>query len=200
MKVGNDNEDETISLFSTGTRKRAQTRNQYIQRDRFPSPASALTKFSGEPIQARRSKTADKVPLGLKSAGSVRDEEDEAEQGLSNASIFRQPGATTLSDTDRTREITTGRGGIGRAESTSTSHGSLIELEILLLRDATPYHLLIQRLISGTFANIGNMSEKTRKKVEEEARWLGMRRIVDELSALGAERRDWRMRGGEGYI
>jgi hypothetical protein len=61
----------------------------------------------------------------------------------------------------------------------------ITELKILLLRDAMPYHLIAQRLIAGKSASTGlafGGDEARKMRVGEEARWLGMVRLADELS------------------
>lgn len=93
--------------------------------------------------------------------------------------------------------------------------GGLTELRILLLRDSMPYHIIAQRLISGSFVNTalhGDINHTRRKKVEEEARWLGMTRLVQELgdgmhvepTGSGGQglrhKKSAVLTGGQGYI
>lgn len=91
-------------------------------------------------------------------------------------------------------------------------YGTLTEIEILLLRDAAPYHIIAQRLIAGSFVNTSLSSSRDpliHRKVEEELRWLGMSRLADELGesqqrlAQGPtlkHKKSGVITGGRGYI
>jgi hypothetical protein len=90
--------------------------------------------------------------------------------------------------------------------------GTITEINILLLRDSMPYHLIAQRLIAGSFVNTSlsaNGDPVIRKKLEEELRWLGMTRLAEELGdsqyrmAQGSVLRHKKsgvISGGQGYI
>lgn len=87
--------------------------------------------------------------------------------------------------------------------------GQMIELRILLLRDSMPYHIIAQRLISGNFVNTalhGETNTTRKRKVEDEARWLGMTRLAEELGDRGPQgpglrhKKSGVLTGGQGYI
>jgi len=90
--------------------------------------------------------------------------------------------------------------------------GIIAEIDILLLRDALPYHIIAQRLIAGSFVNTTLASSRDpslHKKVEDELRWLGMARLADELGGsqqrmvLGPtlkHKKSGVITGGRGYI
>lgn len=147
----------TFSITIPTTNKpRAQTRNQYAQQDKFPSPSS--------PFTARSINT---LPLNLPISRK-------APLTISTAAIppshSPAPAPTSLPAVEGPKIKDAG--------------GTITELRILLLRDSMPYHIIAQRLISGSFVNTalhGDSNLGTRRKVEEEARWLGMSRLVQEL-------------------
>jgi hypothetical protein len=157
---------ESFSITIPSTNKpRAQTRNQYAQQDKFPSPSSPFT---------ARSHT---LPLVLPFKQNVH--------------------ALTISTSAVPIPCPKEGGGI------------ITELKILLLRDAMPYHLIAQRLIAGNFASACflNEDESRKRKVMDEARWLGMNRLADELSDLPQKpvptlkhKKSGVITGGQGYI
>jgi len=93
-----------------------------------------------------------------------------------------------------------------------TENGNITEIQILLLRDSMPYHLIAQRLIAGSFVNTSlsnNGDPVLRRKLEDELRWLGMTRLAEELGdsqhrmAQGPVLRHKKsgvITGGQGYI
>jgi hypothetical protein len=97
-------------------------------------------------------------------------------------------------------------------KTVTASSGTITELNILLLRDSMPYHIIAQRLIAGSFVNTSlssNRDPTLHKKVEEELRWLGMSRLADELGdsqhrmAQGPalkHKKSGVITGGRGYI
>jgi hypothetical protein len=133
---------ESFSITIPSTNKpRAQTRNQYAQQDKFPSPSSPYT---------ARSHT---LPLVMPRRQNAH--------------------ALTISTAPVPEPCPKDGGGV------------ITELKILLLRDAMPYHLIAQRLIAGKSASTGlafGGDEARKMRVGEEARWLGMVRLADELS------------------
>jgi hypothetical protein len=94
----------------------------------------------------------------------------------------------------------------------TASCGTITELNVLLLRDSMPYHIIAQRLIAGSFVNTSlssNRDPSLHKKVEEELRWLAMSRLADELGdsqqrmAPGPalkHKKSGVITGGRGYI
>lgn len=151
---------ETFSInIPTTNKPRAQTRNQYAQQDKFPSPSS--------PFTARSIRT---LPLNVPPR--------KAPLSISTAAL-PPPSPPKLKD-----------GG-----------GRLTEIRILLLRDSMPYHLIAQRLITGSFVNTalhGETNIAKKKKVEDEARWLGMTRLAEELGETSGERQLAPGSGGPG--
>jgi hypothetical protein len=97
-------------------------------------------------------------------------------------------------------------------KSPTVQNGTITELNILLLRDSMPYHIIAQRLIAGSFVNTSltsNRDPSLHKRVEEELRWLGMSRLADELGdsqqrmAQGPvlkHKKSGVITGGRGYI
>ncbi|EIW66045.1 hypothetical protein TREMEDRAFT_65889 [Tremella mesenterica DSM 1558] len=69
--------------------------------------------------------------------------------------------------------------------------GTIIELRILLLRDASCYHAIAHRLLVGRFPPLG----EKRRRVEEECDWLGMK-LGEELS----RGKSMVFKGGNGFI
>lgn len=166
---------ETFSInIPTTNKPRAQTRNQYAQQDKFPSPSS--------PFTARSIHT---LPLNVPSR--------KGPLSISTAALPLPP----LPSTPKLQD-----GG-----------GRLTEIRILLLRDSMPYHMIAQRLITGSFVNTalhGEINISKKKKVEDEARWLGMTRLVEELSDAAdrqgmpgpglRHKKSGVLTGGQGYI
>ncbi|ORX39204.1 hypothetical protein BD324DRAFT_618837 [Kockovaella imperatae] len=72
--------------------------------------------------------------------------------------------------------------------------GTITQLTVLLMRDANVYHLLVARLVGGTF----EASDEQREALEVECRWLGMIGLADEIG--WRRERSMVRRGGEGYI
>lgn len=94
---------------------------------------------------------------------------------------------------------------------TPVQTGTITEINVLLLRDSMPYHVIAQRLIAGSFVNTSLSSNRDpllHKKVEEELRWLGMSRLADELGdnqrrmagPVLKHKKSGVITGGRGYI
>ncbi|KAK4683516.1 hypothetical protein P7C73_g6733, partial [Tremellales sp. Uapishka_1] len=78
---------------------------------------------------------------------------------------------------------------------TPATRGWITEMRILLLRDAVPYHLLAERLISGHWGKV----EGRKRRIEEELKWLGGQLTFGQ--ELKKDRgRSMVFKGGEGYI
>jgi hypothetical protein len=73
--------------------------------------------------------------------------------------------------------------------------GVIVEMKLLLMRDAGLFHLLVARLVEGIWSNI----DGRRKRMEEECRWLGMEGLVVELQRL-KRGKSMVLKGGTGYI
>lgn len=145
---------DTFSITIPTTNKpRAHTRNQYAQQDKFPSPSSPFTARSINTLPLNLPSSAKKAPLTI-----------------STAPLPPTPALAATPPVELPKIKDAG--------------GQVTEFRILLLRDSMPYHIIAQRLISGSFVNTalhGDTNTGRRRKVEEEARWLGMTRLVQEL-------------------
>lgn len=150
----------TFSITIPTTNKpRAHTRNQYAQQDKFPSPSSPFTARSINTLPLNLPSSAKKAPLTI-----------------STAAIPPTPAPAPASAPASTPPI--------ELPKIKDAGGRITELRILLLRDSMPYHIIAQRLVSGSFVNTalhGDIDTGRRRKVEEEARWLKMARLVQEL-------------------
>lgn len=202
-------------------KKRAQTRNQYVQqnqriqklcigstedgsvrRSEIQLRRGASSGSGGERKQLKLDLSPERRGLGRGQSGIIVEPAKAAsysQPGFKDQQTFaerrNEPDPVVIS-ANRTREVchvATGH------ELTSTS--TITEIRLLILRDSAPYHILAQRLVTGAFTRGSSMmSEKTRRRVEDEARWLGMSRLVEELGDLGRKKEERRRRGGKGYL
>ena len=73
--------------------------------------------------------------------------------------------------------------------------GTITQLKVLIPRNASIYHVIAARLLTGSFPSI----EGKRRELEEECKWLGMDGLLGEIWG-GKRQKSLVLQGGGGYI